>query len=87
MSRMMDITRRNALVALAGGAAASLAVACRTSPAGEDAAIRGWFRERYNLELEDDALAPIREYLHQTVKVSDPGLQPPLLFDPEVDVG
>ena len=84
---MNDVTRRNVLLALANGTAVSLAAACRTAGTAEDQAIRTWFRERYALELEDAALGPIRDYLRQSLRVSDPGLQPPLLFDPEVDAG
>jgi len=44
-----------------------------------------WFREHHHVELADEALAPIRDYLHRPLAVADPTMQPPLLFDPEVD--
>lgn len=82
------ITRRTILSVLASGAASSLAAACSAAgPGDRDAAIRAWFREVHDIELADDALAPIRDYLRRQTTPSDPAMQPPLLFDPEVDAG
>jgi hypothetical protein len=87
MAAMNDMTRRTALLTLASGGGVALAAACRPAGRVEDQAIRAWFRERYALEIDDAALPPIRDYLQRSVTPSDPGLQPPILFDPEVDAG
>jgi hypothetical protein len=81
------INRRTALSVLASGGAASLTAACRAVSGGDDQAIRSWFREHHDIELDDASLAPIRDYLRKAPTPSDPSMQPPLLFDPEVDVG
>jgi hypothetical protein len=74
------------LAALASGSVGSLAASCRAAgPGGEDQAIRDWYRDRYDIELDAEALAPIREYLRRPPTAGDPAMQPPLLFDPEVD--
>ena len=79
---------RRTVLALASSGAVSLAAACRSAGSGsEDHVIRAWFREHHDVELADEALMPIREYLHKPLTVTDPALQPPLLFDPEVDAG
>jgi hypothetical protein len=83
-----SVSRRAVLSVLATGGAASLAAACRATGSGDqDAAIRAWFRQVHDIELVDDALGPIREYLQHQATQTDPSMQPPLLFDPEVDVG
>lgn len=77
---------RRTVLALASSGAVSLVAACRSAGSGsEDHAIRAWFREHHHVELADEALAPIRDYLHRPLAVADPTMQPPLLFDPEVD--
>ena len=81
------VGRRTMLSVLAAGGAASLAAACRASGGREDQAIRAWFHDHYDLDLDDAALAPIRDYLRRPPAPSDPAIQPPLLFDPEVDAG
>jgi hypothetical protein len=87
MAAMSNVTRRTALLALASGGGVALAASCRASGQSEDQAIRDWFRERYALELDDAALPPIRDYLQRSITPADPGLQPSILFDPEVDAG
>jgi hypothetical protein len=81
-----DVSRRSVLALLAAGGTGALA-ACRTSTNGEASALRVWFREHHKIELSDDEIGAIREYLARPVRSHRADTQPAMLFDPEVDLG
>jgi hypothetical protein len=79
-------TRRRALQLVAGGASAVMA-GCARGSSGDKEILRNWFHTRHQLDVSDADLDAVLDYMQHLPRSTDPSLQPPLLFDPEVDAG
>ena len=82
------LNRRAVLLAIGSGGLASLAAACQNSPEQREAElIREWFRSLHHVDVSDEEIKDIREYMRRPPLEVDPMVQPATLFDPEVDLG
>jgi len=82
------LNRRTALMTIVSGSLGSLSAACHNSSERREAEwIREWFRSIHHVEVTDDEIKDIREYIHRPSLNTDPMVQPAILFNPEVDVG
>jgi hypothetical protein len=54
--------------------------------ASESELIREWFRSVHHVEVTDDEIKDIREYILRPSMETDPMVQPAILFNPEVDL-
>ena len=81
-----DWTRRRALQLVAGGTSALMA-GCSRGNSGDKDILRHWFHTRHQLDVSDADLDAVLDYMQHLPRSTDPSLQPPLLFDPEVDAG
>jgi hypothetical protein len=80
---------RRTLLGMLAASGGALGVACRSRDnADQRPLIRQWFKAQHNVDLSDEAVDEVREYLRQSAAPApDPALQPGTLFDAEVDLG
>ena len=81
------LNRRSALATLIAGGTGTLAAACGTRgvPERERQLVRHWFKTMNHLDLTEEEVDGVIEYLHRPPLTPDPSLQPALLFNPEVE--